>query len=150
MPSATLPLTGAETVPILQSGANKKTTVAAFSPFLKSGQIALNNSTTEYTFAHGLAAAPTMFDAYFVCIADDGNIGCVAGQILSIHDWMNIAGGGATTPPWFLMADATHIYLECQDILVGNENLYQTCTIGGGAVSPADFGNFKLQFVFAP
>jgi hypothetical protein len=111
-----------------------------------SKQFALDDTTVDFSFSHGLGRTPNRIWAEIICIAPDQNIGTKIGDIIDASS-INFPGYG---PGLTFYADAQMAEVACSISFVGNEDEYRLVPRGGGNgdsgawTTPTNWANFAL------
>ena len=109
-----------------------------------SGNITLDNTTTAYTYAHGLGRVPIYVRFVFVCLTTDAGWACSAGTEVETC----IVNGWSYLPPSY-WTDSTYITFSVSEVILGNEGHWvQVIKTGTADGTPTSFHNFALKFYF--
>ena len=114
---------------------------------IQSQSVALDSTSTVYIVPHGLGRIPTIVRAVFVVTNLDVASGYGTPLELELPgSWFPNQSGGAQPQVY---ADSSNVYLSITQKFVGNEATWFVIPrVGGPAVNPTSFNNFKLKFYF--
>ena len=142
MTAASLPLTGAELVPMVQGGSNVQTPISNVKKTFVSALQTTIGGFGVFQTAHGLGVVPQVVRAVLVCTSNDSSSGMTTGQEVSVECVLNsITGllGGS------LYADSTNVYWATSVFYSGSTSCGINKTDGSGPVA-ISVGNFSLKF----
>ncbi len=149
MTAATLPLTGAELVPIIQGGLNTQTPSSNMIPqvFISSLIAFPGAPGLVISVAHGLSKIPQFVRVVMACQTAERNF--TIGQEMDVF---NLFNAGTIIMVGNVYCDATKVYFADNTLYTGNEAgvQYVNPTTAGLAGSFGSFSNWRLKaYAFA-
>jgi hypothetical protein len=141
MTAATTPLTGAELVPLIQGGANvKSTTLKIASIQTVSSYTDTSTSLSGFSHAHGLGAAPSYVRAVLLCIAPDIGTSASAGVEIDLASTM-LDSSSPPNPVYGWGADTTNLYFF-------STGSYPNLVWVNSLSSPSNLSNFRVKIYY--